>query len=139
MADFTITPANVQQTSTAKTRAGISGESLAAGDVVYRDSADSNKIKLADCTNADKFAAVGIALNASEDGQPCDYVEADLGFTPGFTSTIGQVVVLSASGAMAPVADLTTGDYAVICGTMVSTTTMNLEFSEYHRAEATIA
>ena len=139
MADFTVTAATVQQTSTAKTRAGIAGETLVAGQVVFRDSADSNKIKLADCTNADKYQAVGITINGAADGQPIDYVEADLGFDPGFTAAIGDVVVLSTAGLMAPVADLTTGDYCVICGIMNSTTTMNLEFTAYSRNSATKA
>jgi hypothetical protein len=101
MADFTVTAATVQQTSTAKTRAGIAGETLVAGQVVFRDSADSNKIKLADCTNADKYQAVGITINGAADGQPIDYVEADLGFDPGFTAAIGDVVILSTAGNMA--------------------------------------
>lgn len=139
MADYTVTAASVQQTSTAKTRAGIAGETLTAGQVVFRDSADSNEIKLADCTNADKFVAVGITINGAAEGQPCDYVEADIGFTPGFTAALGDVVVLSTAGGMAPSTDLTTGDYAVICGIMDSTTTMNLEFSEYNRTTSTVA
>lgn len=139
MADFTCTPADIQQTSTAKTRAGIAGETLTAGQVVFRDSADNNYIKAADCTNADKYAAVGIALNGAATGQPCDYVEEDLGFDPGFTAAIGDVIILSTAGLMAPVADATTGDYVVICGVMNGTESMNLQFSENHRTSATVA
>ena len=134
MADYSVTAADVQQTSSAQVQAGTAGATITAGQAVFRDSTDSSKIKLADCTVDPSYECVGIALNGASDGQPVDYVARDIAFTPGFSGAIGDIVILSEAGALAPVADLVAGDYAVVIGVFTTTTTLNLYPSQYLRA-----
>jgi hypothetical protein len=113
MADITVTAANVVASNAAKRGNGVAGATITAGQAVYKDAADSSKLKLADA-NASAASAdpVGIALHGASSGQPLQYVEEDPDFTPGATLTTGAVYVLSGTpGGIAPVADLTTGWY----------------------------
>lgn len=134
MADYSVTAASVQQSSSAQVQAGTAGATITAGQAVFKDSTDSNKIKLADCTVDPSYECVGIAINNASDGQPMDYVVRDLGFNPGFAGAIGDVVILSEAGALAPVADLSAADFAVVVGVFTTTSTMNLYLNQYTRA-----
>lgn len=134
MADYSVTAASVQQSSAAQVQAGTAGATITAGMAVFKDSTDSNKIKAADCTVDPSYECVGIAVNNAADGQPIDYVVRDLGFNPGFTGLVGDVVILSEAGALAPVADLLANDYSVVVGVFTTTTTINLYLSQYTRA-----
>ena len=134
MADYVVTAADVQQTASAQVIGATAGATITAGQAVYKDSTDSNKIKLADCTTDPAYECVGIALNGASDGQPIDYVVKDQGFNPGFTGAIGDIVILSTSGNLAPSADLAAADYAVIVGVFTTTSTLNMQCNAYGRA-----
>lgn len=112
MADLTITASSVLASASAIVRSGTAGATITAGQPIYIDTADMNKLKLADANASAATAVVaGIALHGASAGQPLKYVVEDASFTPGATLTVGQVYVLSATaGGIAPVADLTTGD-----------------------------
>lgn len=111
MADLSITAANVVA-STTNIKKGTAGEAITRGQPVYKTSGGSLMLADNDDTAA-KSVAVGIALNDAASGQPCNYVGEDDTFTPGATLTIGEVYVVSATaGGIAPIGDLTTGDYA---------------------------
>lgn len=114
MAALTITPANVLASTGALRGSGIAGETIAQGEVVYKDATDSGKIKLADANVSAAAATVrGIAECAASAGQPIFYATEDAAFTPGATLEVGEVYVLgNTPGELVPVADLTTGDYS---------------------------
>lgn len=116
MADLSVTAASVLASSTALKASGTAGATITAGQPLYIDSSDSNKLKLADCNaSAATSAAVGIALHGASSGQPIAYAFDDSAFTPGATLTTGQIYAVSQNaGGICPVADLTTGDYPAV-------------------------
>ena len=116
MADISITAASVLASATALTASGVAGATILAGQTLYIDTANSNVLKLAD-SNASALTATvcGIALHGAASGQPIKYVYEDSTFTPGATLTVGQTFAASATaGGIAPIADLTTGDYPAV-------------------------
>lgn len=116
MADLSQTAANVNRVS-GRTRAGVAGDTITAGMPVYEDLADSNHFKPADADASEAASkAAGIALGGGSDGQEI-IVQFSGEIDPGATATEGVVYVVSATaGGIAPVADLTTGDYVCILG-----------------------
>ena len=122
MANLSITAANVLASAAAQKERGTAGATITAGQPLYKDSSDSDKLKPAQAT-ASKQGFVGIALNGAASGQPVEYVTRDTELTIGATVAVGIVYVLSATaGAICPHADLTTGDYGVVVGIGISTT-----------------
>lgn len=118
MVEYTCTAASVLASASATTVAGTFGATITAGQAVYKDTAD-NKWKLADSNSATTAArtAQGIALNGGADGQPATICVADPDFTHGLATvaTTAPVIVLGGTpGALAPVADLTTGMMPVV-------------------------
>lgn len=120
MADLTITATAVLASAGAQTAEGIAGVAITAGQAVYIDTGDSNKLKLADANSAAASVVAGIALNGAAAGQPVEYVTKDDDFTPGATLSLSvasmkPVFVLSdTAGGIKPVADLAAGDYPVV-------------------------
>jgi len=131
MADVSITAANVLKSSTGETFNGTAGAAITQGQVCYVDTADSNKVKLADANGAAALHVVkGIALNAASTGQPVTLCTKDTaGFTVGGTVTQGVVYALSTTaGGIAPIADLiTTGDGVSILGPGLPANKLRLE------------
>lgn len=128
MADFTITAAQVTAPAGTTFSTLIAGVTITAGQVIYKDSLDGNKAKLADANLSDAASqAIGIALNGATAGQPVDYVNApglEITLTTGSALGVtGLPVVLSAAvaGNMAPHTDLAAGHYPVILGFLGST------------------
>ncbi len=114
MSDVSITAANVSPVTGATISAGFAGVSIAAGQLVYLDSATST-IKLADANASILTAAcIGIAVNTAGVGQYLNYASAgDINI--GGTVTIGGIYVVSANaGGLAPVADLTSTWYTKV-------------------------
>jgi hypothetical protein len=130
MADLSLTAANVIMSAAGKKSDGIAGEAITAGDVLYKDSADSNKLKLADANAAGKRGVVGIALNDAATGQTVSYCISDSALAIGATVSIGYIAILSGTaGAIAPAADAAAGMEVVILGVGVSTTAIKCSFS----------
>ena len=127
MADIVITPADVVAGAEATVENGTAGATIAAGETVYKDTADSNKWKLADANNTSLTATVkGIALNGATNGQPLA-VQVIGEVTMSAVLTAGKVYVQSASpGKIAPVADLATGWRTSLVGVAKSTTSLRL-------------
>lgn len=117
MADVTITAANVAKT-TGTIQNGTAGATITAGQALYEDTADSNKLKLADADNTSTTATIkGVALNGAASGQPVSYLQAGATMDLGATLTVGTVYVLSGTaGGIAPYADLASNDYVTIVG-----------------------
>jgi hypothetical protein len=117
MANLTITAASVVPVgSSTQRQTGTAGESITAGQAVYVDGADSNKVKLADADVAASAASVGIALHAAATNQPITYATSGP-VTIGATPVVGQWYgVSTTAGGIAPLADLATGDFLTILG-----------------------
>lgn len=126
MADLSINPSGVLASSTAVIDEGIAGANITAGQALYIDSTDSNKLKL--CQNtASKTNFAGISLQTSYTGQPVKYVKEDLEFTPGATVAVGVLYTnANTSGGIRPDADNVTGNYVTAIGIGISTTKMTV-------------
>lgn len=138
MADLTITAANVVAASGSTVKPATAGATITAGQVVYVDTTDSNLIKVADCTSATAYKAVGIALNGASAGQPIDYVTKSNDLDLGATLTVGTVYVLSASGGICPTTDLLTGDYTVFIGVADTASSLRCNIGADSRADNTV-
>lgn len=127
MSDLTVTATSVVKGTGAKVLRGVFGETVTAGQSVYRDPTTKKFMK------ADNDAAsasglddtdVGIALNGGAVNQPAE-VQYDGEITPGATLTVGEIYcVSSTAGGICPAADLGSGDYTVILGTARTTAIM---------------
>jgi len=117
MADITQTAANVALSS-GSAKYGQAGGTITAGMPVYKDSADGDDLKACQADDVVAQAAcVGIALNSASDKQPLVYAPTGSVVNLGATLTVGKVYCVSANaGAIAPVDDLTTGDYVTVLG-----------------------
>jgi len=126
MSNLSITAASVQVASTVRLSRGVAGAAIAAGDALYVDTSDSNKLKLAIATSAAAAVFAGIATHAALAGQPVQYIPAGA-ITIGATLVIGTVYVVSATaGKICPVADLVSGNYLTIIGMPSSTTVLEV-------------
>lgn len=117
MTDLSVTAANVLASSSAVVERGTAGATITAGQTLYIDTSDSNKLKLADSDNASATVrnCAGIALNGASAGQEVKYVIEDPSFTPGGTLVVGTMYVLSdTAGGIMPAADLEIGDYPTL-------------------------
>ena len=126
MADLTITAASVipAASNTTVSYNETAGETITAGQAVYRDSGDNNECKKCDTTSAAKAAAYGIALNGASDGQPLAVLRSG-NINPGATVAVGEVYTVSdTAGGIAVAADNGSGDYVTVLG--IGTTTSNI-------------
>lgn len=119
MADLSVTAANVIASGSAVKSFGIAGEAITAGQAIYKNTADNNKLYKADCTTAAKAVCCGIALNGGSAGQQIDYVIEDPDFTPGATlslsvAAVDGVYILSTAGGICPSVDAAASDYPVV-------------------------
>jgi len=129
MPDIAIIPSGVLASASGSKITGTAGVAITAGQVVYVDTSDSGKIKLADSDAATPaFNVAGIALHAASPGQPLTYVTTDPSFTIGATVAIGDAIYLSDTpgGMTKTFSELESGDKITILGVAVTTGTMNL-------------
>lgn len=140
--DLSITATSVTPSANAVIRDGIAGAAITAGKLLYRDSADSYKLKLADANDASSVVRTvcGIAINSASTGTPCKYVVTDPALVIGGTVANGTVYVLSATaGGVAPLADATTGWYVFVIGVGTSTTTVAFRADQINPMRSTTA
>lgn len=69
MADIAITAASVVETANTAVDFGIAGATITAGQMLYKDSANSNVLKLTVITAQLSAQAVGMALGGAASGQ----------------------------------------------------------------------
>lgn len=128
MADISVTATAVVPGSDAVTENGIAGETITAGQAVYRDLSTGKYMK-ADNNSATAAArqARGIALNGASNNQPMTIQTAgDLTFNAVLTA--GIVYYLSdTAGGICPVADVGGGEYVCTLGIAKSTTVLKLD------------
>ena len=134
--DVSITAANVVPSASADIRETTAGATIAAGQLIYLDSADLDaqsrgKAKLSDANGASALRVVdGIAVNSASAGQRIHYVVNDPALVIAASGlTTNQILILSATaGGVAPSADLTTGWYLSVIGVVKSGTTISVRF-----------
>jgi hypothetical protein len=130
MADISITAASVLASANAAPLKQYNfGATVTAGQVVYLDA--DNKWQLTDSNASaagnNATSIVGIALVGGANNQPGVVVTRDINFTPGGTLTNGIAYYVSPNaGAIAPVGDIGSGNYATVLGVARSTTILNL-------------
>jgi outer membrane protein assembly factor BamB len=128
MAAISITATNVIAADGAVSKQEfVAGATIAAGDWVYVDTANSNVLKLAQADGTVLEATVkGMALNGGVTGQPI-MVATSGDVAVGAVLTVADTYILSATaGKMDPVADLASSSYLSIVG--FGTTTSNFRF-----------
>jgi len=127
MTDLSVTAANVVPGSDAKIIRGLAGETITAGQPVYRD-ATTRKFMKADSDSATQAVRepAGIALHGASDGQPLA-VQTEGLITIGATLTVGEIYVLSDTpGGIMPEGDLEAGDYPVVIGVARTAAILNM-------------
>ena len=127
MADLSQTAANVALGAGGVTVSVVNvGEAITQGQPLYLKSSD-NKYWRCDSDAEESAQAAGIALTpASTNG----YVVMATGGTVnlGATLTVGETYCVSTNvGAIAPIGDLTTGDYTTILGAALTTANLDLD------------
>ena len=128
MADLTITAASVVASSDATIEHGKAGETITAGQAVYKD-ASSGKYLKADSNSGTPAARTprGIALNGAALDQPLAIARSGP-VTIGATLTAGTGYYLSdTAGGICPVADVGSGENVVLLGLATSTTVLALD------------
>src|SRR5690348_4111768 len=122
MADVTVTATGVKPVSgSTVVDIGVAGESITAGQPLYKNANDSNKLYKTDANlGVSSAQVVGVAMHAATTDQPIEYATGgDLDFGSGLTVAIVYIVSATAGG-IAPVADLTTGWYSSVVGVGLS-------------------
>lgn len=124
MADISITPGSVVKgTGAVINRERVAGESITAGQAVYRKASDDKWWRADSDTGSSAEAdALGVALHAASANQPLA-VQTGGQITIGATIAAGVFYYVSNNaGGIAPVADLGTADYvtAIIYGISTS-------------------
>jgi hypothetical protein len=128
MADLTITAASVLAGSGSTTVSGTLGETVTAGQAVYKSSTTNKWLKAdSNSATAEVRRAGGIALNGGAVDQPVKVLTAGL-ITIGATVTAGTAYYLSDTpGGICPVADVGSGEYVCQLGISTSTTVLNVD------------
>ena len=132
MADLSITAASVLASANcAPDKQYNFGATVTAGQVVYLDTSTNTwKLTDSDASSAGNNAnsIIGIALVGGSNNQPAVVAKRDIYFTPGATLTNGIAYYVSKNaGAICPVADVGSGNYATFLGIARSTSILNLE------------
>ena len=119
MADVPVTPADVAPTAGIKPKTGIATEAIDAGEAIFVGIPTGTglpPVSLADSTDLSGGHVLGgIAVNSCAADQPINYITEDIDFNPGFVSLQGEIYILGAApGKVAPVADLSIGEFPVV-------------------------
>ncbi|MBW8814032.1 MAG: hypothetical protein JF588_11460 [Caulobacterales bacterium] len=130
MADIAITAANVVSGANAVTEQGLAGAAITAGQLVYKEAATGKyKLSDADSATAEVRGVRGVALNNAAAGQPLT-VQTKGQITIGGTLTVAAAYFASATaGAIAPVADMTTGKYPTFLGFGITASILDLNIA----------
>lgn len=126
MAEITIAASDVIPQANTVIASGTAGAAITAGQPVYADAADGNKIKVADPLTAAKAVVVGIAINSAPGiGQPVDYaVSGDLAL--GAVMVSRTVYLLSSVGKLGTTADQGASEYGTVVGISASTSLLKV-------------
>lgn len=124
MAAITPTPASCFKSAAGLIENVTLGATLTAGTFVYKDAADSNKVKAADNTTTAKSTVAGILLNGGAAGQPGTICTSDSAFVMDAVLTLGAVYVISSTaGKIIENSEVAAGKITY-CGVATSTTVL---------------
>lgn len=131
MAAIVITAANVIAADGAvSSQQYIAGATIAAGQWVYVDTANSNVLKLAQADGTVLEATVkGMALNGGVTGQPIDVAVSGDVAVGSVLTTAGVYIISATAGSMDPVADLGSSSYLSIVGYATSATNFHFHIA----------
>lgn len=132
MADLNPTPAQVKRATNSVLGEGPNGAALLAGEAVYKDAEDGNKVKLADCNVAgpdyEAAGVLGIMVNScpAANGQLAQFVsEGDVELGADAAMTQGRPYFLSGNaGNLCELADIPSGGVVTYVGTAKSATVL---------------
>jgi len=131
MAAITITAANVVKGTGAQIEAGIAGEAITAGKLVYKKASNSN-FYLADAlaasvaANAEIDNVYGVALNNAAASQPLTVQKVGQ-ITIGGTVAVGEIYALDiVAGQIIPESEIATTNYVTLVGVGISATIIQL-------------
>jgi len=129
MTDLSVTAANVVPGTDARQEVGVAGETITAGQALYKSSTTGKWMKAdSNSATAEAHAATAIALTGSSLNQPI-VVQTSGTITIGATMTAGiQYYLSDTAGGICPVADIGSGEYVDLVGLSTSTTVMTLNF-----------
>lgn len=129
MTDLSITATSVVRGATAQTELGTCGETITAGQVLYKAAATGLWMKADNnSATAEVRAPTGIALNGGAVNQPL-LVHKKGPLTLNAVLTAGVAYYLSdTAGGICPVADLASGEYPSLVGIAQSTTVLDVQF-----------
>lgn len=131
MVALSITPSQVQPASGIAPKRAIAGEAIGQGEAIYVTGGTAYLAEAGD--TAAKADAKGIALNAAAAaGQPIEYQGngASVTLGAGASMTIGVTYYLGeTAGTLVPLADLTTGSYAVPVGVATSASVLAVQIN----------
>jgi hypothetical protein len=130
--DIVVTSANVIKGTGAKTRSGIAGTTITAGQTLYKDTSDSDKYKLYDSDGATAIVRklAGVSLHGASAGQPIT-LQYEGNITIGATVAAGTVYLGSDTpGGIRPNVDSNSGDYITVLGVGISTTEIYMKIVE---------
>lgn len=129
MTDLSVTAANVVPGTDARQEVGVAGETITAGQALYKSSTTGKWMKAdSNSATAEAQAATAIALTGSSLNQPI-VVQTSGTITIGATMTAGiQYYLSDTAGGICPVADIGSGEYVDLVGLSTSTTVMTLNF-----------
>lgn len=116
----------VRPTSTTRTKRGVAGTTIAAGQSVYLDTSDTTW-KLADANGGSLLiagsAGLGVAMGPSVAAGYLDIAYSGSIVLVGTTAVVGQTYMVGqTAGSFVPASDLTTSDYTSRLGTAETAT-----------------
>lgn len=127
MADAVISSSLVQPSPAAPYETGIAAVQITAGQGVYRDGADRDRVKLAVATALASANARGIATCNASSGQPVRWQTFE-NLNLGGGVSVGTVYGVSTNaGGIAPITDVTTGNYITTFGVGATTNIIALQ------------
>lgn len=131
MADLSVTAANVKLVSGSTERA-LAGAAITAGQVLYKEAA-TKKMKLSDndSATAEVRGLGGVALHAASVDQPIVFAKNGAIVDFGAVLTAGvEYYVSGTPGGICPRTDVTTGDDPIRIGMALTTSRLQLDFSD---------
>ncbi len=135
MAAISITAANVKPFgSDAKTKMEVAGETITAGQEVYRDSSDDSKVKLLNVDSAGTVASAtsyGVAMAGASTDEPIEILTGGT-YVTGGTMVAGEFYFghPTAGAITSTFGDLSTGDRStLVCYAITTTTAIRLHKS----------
>lgn len=116
MADLSVTAANVRPKASATISTVDAGETITAGQPVYKKVSDSKYYRADANVGSEEAAASGIAITNADANEKLIILSKG-GIDPGATVVIGETYIVSATvGGIAPIGDLAASSYVTHLG-----------------------